>query len=406
MMLKRPFLLFILLLLPVAPALAQANSGAAQDSSPSTAPERAIGTVSGTVVNGSDGGAVPESGEPMLHIWDARFQEKGMEHGVLLADGVFRFEEVPFVPGWQYAVMLNYEGATYFSEPAAVTDGQAELALEIPIFEATTSTKAVSITRQHILFDAAAEGQLLVGEVYVLSNSSDRTIALPEGADLVAAPLAFTLPPGAENIGLENNDNGRFKPTADGFVDTAPLRPGEDTAEVVVRYTLSYDEALTYQFTAPWRVDELNVLLPASTGLALEGGGLQPLEARAMGSEDEITVFSHDGLAAGETLALRLSGDLVAPPPAAISPAPAAPPTRGGLLAPMAAALGGLLLALAVWLYRRQPRNRRVPTTLSTLVTEIAVLDEAHEAGQIDDTDYARRRSLLFAEAQQLLPEQ
>ena len=62
-----------------------------------------------------------------------------MEHGVLLADGVFRFEEVPFVPGWQYAVMLNYEGATYFSEPAAVTDGQAELALDIPIFEATTS---------------------------------------------------------------------------------------------------------------------------------------------------------------------------------------------------------------------------------------------------------------------------
>ena len=401
-------LLLLILLLVAAPAFAQTGDGA----QPGAEPAAIAGVVTGRVTNSTPGAEIPASGEPMLHIWDANFQQKGMEHGELAADGTFRFEEVPFVPGWQYAAMLHYQNVNYYSEPVAVGEQQRELSVELPIYEATTSTENVQIMRQHILFDAAAADQVQVAEIFILSNSGDRSVALPADADPTEAPLAFTLPAVAENIGLDNNSNGRFKPTEAGFVDTAPLRPGEGTGEVVVRYTLPYEEALAYTYTAPWPVRDLNVLLPARTGLSLAGDGLEPLETRQMGEAGAVAIYQHPALAAGETVALALSGELQAPPAAAQArPAAPTPASTGGntVLAPVLLLAGLFVLALAGWLYRRPvTAPEPVPvgaTTFEALVTEIALLDEAHEAGRIDDTDYDRRRSHLFARAQQLLPE-
>lgn len=404
-------LLLLILLLVAAPALAQSGDGTQAGDTAPAEPAEIVGVVTGSVTNSTPGAVVPASGEPMLHIWDANFQEKGMEHGELAADGSFRFEDVPFVPSWQYAAMLHYQNVNYFSEPVSVSEQQSELSVELPVYEATTSTDNVQIMRQHILFDAAAADQVQVAEIFVLSNRGDRSVAPPADADPAEVPLAFTLPEGAENIGLDNNTNGRFKPTETGFVDTAPLRPGDGTSEVVVRYTLSYADALAYTYTAPWPVTGLNILLPARTGLTLEGESLEPLETRQMGDAGAVAIYQHQGLAAGESLTLNLSGALKAPPAPVQTQAEPTPAATGGnsVLAPVLLALGLFVVAVAVWLYRRpaidsEPATAEA-TTFEALVTEIALLDEAHEAGRIDDTDYGRRRSLLFAQAQQLLPE-
>ena len=104
---------------------------------------------------------------------------------------------------------------------------------------------------------------------------------------------------------------------------------------------------------------------------------------------------------------------LLAPAPDAVSPAA----TDAGVssVLPAALLLAGLtLITLAVWLYRRQGADPQPvtathsagsPAGFDALVTEIALLDEAHEAGRINETDYTRRRSLLFAQAQQGMPE-
>lgn len=406
--------LILLLLLLAAPALAQEGDGAQPaggsgvDSTPPT------GVVSGRVTNGTNDGLVPESGEPMLHIWDGAFQEKEMLHGELSPDGTFRFADVPFVAGWRYAAMLNYQDATYFSEPVAVGEDQEELSLTVTVFEATTSTDAVRITRQHIFFDAAAGNRLQVGEIYILSNGGDRTVALPAGADSASAPLAFTLPAEAQDISLENNDNGRFKPAETGFVDTAPLRPGESVAQVVVRYTLPYEDPLTYTFRAPWPVDGLNVLVPETSGLAVAGDGLQAEETRQMDNGRDVAIFSHGSLDAGETLSLSLSGDLAAPapPPAPASSTTGEPATGNSLLPPALLVLGLVLVTLAVWLYRRPLSEPAAlvatpgqPVGFDALVTEIALLDDAHDDGRINEDDYTRRRKLLLSQAQQRMPQ-
>lgn len=335
-----------------------------------------------------------------------------MEHGELLADGTFRFEAVPFVLGWQYVAMLNYQDVTYFSEPAPIVEGRTELDISVTVYEATTATDAVHVAQQHVFFDAATEDQLLVGEIYILSNRSDRTVALPAGAAPESAPLAFTLPDGAQEINVENDRDGRFKPTEAGFVDTAPLRPGAATAQVVVRYTLPYKDGLVYTVSPAWPVDALNILVPAGSGLTIGGEGLPPAETVQMGSSGEVVVVNVGPLATGDSISLKLEGELAAPPaaqPAAPAEAPAPAERAVSTLAPVAIVLGVLLLALALWLHRRPPFVE-APESLGTasfdaLVTEIALLDEAHEAGQINENDYHRRRSLLFAQAQQPGPE-
>lgn len=416
-MMKRFPLILLILLLVAAPALAQSGHGARPGESGLPADSDAeTGVATGSVANGTAGGHAPDSGEPMLHIWDGNGQEQGMEHGTLLDDGTFRFEDVPFVPGWQYASMFNYQDVTYFSEAGQVEAGQTEMALPVTVYEATTAPDAVRVTQQHVFFDAAAEGQVLVGEIYILSNSSDRTVALPAGAAPESAPLAFTLPGEAQDISVENNRDGRFKPTDAGFADTAPLRPGERTAEVVVRYTLPYEDALAYTLRALWPVDALNLLVPVASGLSLQGEGLPPAETMEMGNSAEVAVYNAGPLDAGAALSLQLTGDLVAPasPPSAesaSSPAAATAAKATTPVAPVAILLGVFLLLLAGWFYRRTVLDETVDgdaepaETFDGLVTEIALLDEAHETGQIDEQDYARRRSLLFAQAQQLRPE-
>lgn len=406
----KPLPLFLLmLLLAVAPTFAQDD-----DSAPDSIP--AAGIVTGNVRNGTSGGLVPDSGEPMLHIWNGAFQEQEMLHGELASDGSFRFEKVPFVPGWQYAVMFNYQDVNYFSEPATVAEGQEDLLVTLPIYEATVATDAVRVSRQHIFFDAAAADQLLVGEIYVLSNSGDRTVASPADAELAEAPLTFPLPQGAQDVSLDNNTNGRFQLTESGFVDTAPLRPGQDQTQVVVRYTLPYEEPFSYTYSAPWPVDALTVLTPVASGLEVEGEGLVLQESREMNNGGEVTIFSHDALAANESLALHLSGELVAPLPPAPKPNVVSPTSTDtaarSVLPPVLLFLGLTLITFAVWLYRRHDSDQEPvatfslpPASFDALVTGIALLDEAHEAGRVNESEYAQRRSLLFAQAQQRMPD-
>jgi hypothetical protein len=404
---KKLTLLLIAFLLFAAPVFAQSGDNAqAGDSEP------VRGVVTGRVLTGTEGGALPTTGEPMLHILDNAAQEQGMEHSELLADGTFRFEAVRFVPGWQYVAMLNYQNVTYFSEPAPMVEGRTELDISVTVYEATTATDAVHVAQQHVFFDAVAEDQLLVGEIYILSNSSDRTVALGAGAAPETAPLAFALPEGAQEISVENNRDGRFRPTAAGFVDTAPLHPGEGRAQVVVRYTLPYRDGLVYTVSPAWPVDALNILVPAGSGLTIRGEGLPPAETIQMGNSADVTVFNVGPLATGDIVSLKLEGEL-AVPPAAQQAGQAATPVQAERavypLAPVAIVLGVLLLALALWLHRRPP-FAEAPDSLETAsfdapVTEIALLDEAHEAGQINENDYHRRRSLLFTQAQQPEPE-
>jgi len=103
-----------------------------------------------------------------------RINEKTMLNGQSEADGTFQFDEVTINLEWVYAVMLTYQNVLYYSEPMPLSGDPELLTIDVPVYEATTDISKVIVERQHIFFDAA-QGGLMVGEVYILSNLGNKS---------------------------------------------------------------------------------------------------------------------------------------------------------------------------------------------------------------------------------------
>ncbi len=368
------------------------------------------GVISGQITNMTPEGVVPAGLDLMLHAWDRDFNEKLMLEGQSTAEGTFQFDDVLLNQDWFYAVMLTVDNVLYFSDPTPLAAEASTLNLQVPIYDKTTSTAAVQVERQHIFFDAA-QGGLLVGEIYILSNLGDRTIAGSNGEDTLLSPLQFALPAAAANVTFEGDENGRYLRTPDGFVDTSPMRPGEGTGQVVVRYVLLYEDGMTYTLAPNWPTNGINFLVPEGIGIALAGDGLSVEETRDMGDGRQVAIYNYGSIQPGESLSLTLTGELAvtaAIPTAEIIEAPESAPISknwaiGGMIA------GLFLIGTAVWWYLRPGAEDEEEAltepdgSFDELVLQIAQLDAAHEQGNLDETMYWQQRNNLRQQAQSIL---
>ena len=368
------------------------------------------GQVLGQIANMTPEGVVPNGLPLMLHAWDQDFNEKLMIEGQSTAAGTFQFDDVLWNQGWLYAVMLTVEDVLYFSEPVSLPAGATILNIDVPIYDKTSSTAAVQVARQHVFFDAVQDG-LLVGEIYILSNMGDRTVTGNNGEDALLSPLQFTLPEGAQNVTFEGNENGRYLLTPSGFIDTAPLRPGEGTGQVVVRYVLPYENGMGYTVAPNWPTNGINFLVPEGVGIALAGDGLSVEGIRDMGDGRQVTIYNYGRIQSGESLSLTLTGELAVP---AVAPVPEMievnePPLIGKNLAAAGIILGLFLVGTAVWWYLRSGTADEEETlaepddSFDELVLQIAQLDAAHEQGSLDETMYLHQRDNLRQQAQAVL---
>ena len=368
------------------------------------------GPVSGQITNLTPGGTVPAGLELMLHAWDRDFNEKLMLEGQSTTTGTFQFDDVLLNPDWLYAVMLTVDYVLYFSEPASLPHWATTLNLDVPIYDNTSITAAVQVTRQHVFFDAAQDG-LLVGEIYILSNLGDRTIAGSNGEDTLLSPLQFNLPEAAQNVTFEGNENGRYLLTPGGFVDTSPLRPGEGSGQVVVRYVLPYEAGMGYTVAPNWPTNGINFLVPEGIGITLAGDGLSAEETRDMGDGRLVAIYNYGAIQPGESLSLTLTGELALAAAAPVTEMIEAPePTLiGKNWAVAGMVLGLLLVGTAVWWYLRSgTEDEEAAVTepdgsFDDLVLQIAQLDAAHEQGNLDETMYWQQRNDLRQQAQAIL---
>lgn len=390
---KLAFVIIVVALLTALPAAAQSDGPAPQ-------PETFIRVI-GQIVNGTTGAETPGDLEVMLHVWDADFNEKDMVHGVADGDGRFQFDDVPYQPDLLYAIMASYQEATYFSTPINVSEGETTLELEVPVFEATDDTAAVQVESMHLFFDIE-QGGLMVGEIYSLSNSGDRTVfgatALDDGTP---ATLQFTLPPDAASITFQGNQS-RYFLTEEGFADTAPLLPGTNSGQVVVTYILPYEDSISLVRTAVFPTKELNVLIPPSLGVTLDDTGFISQGQRDMGNGFVVDVFSQENLAAGEAINLDLTGKLAVN---GTNPMVATPPARkSDGLAIGVILLGVSVIGAGIWWYRRPIEEEEgFPEEFDEIVQEIALLDAAHDEQTIDDETYQTQRAVLRDQARAVL---
>ncbi len=121
-------------------------------------------------------------------------------------------------------------------------------------------------------------------------------------------------------------------------------------------------------------------------------------------------------LAPGEKVAITLSGDLKLKDPPEQSQTQSqtsttASPSTADASLPVA--MGGIivglsLLAFGVWWFRRpEPAPVSVAASDETpykdLLTQIALLDDTHERGEMDEATYKTRRTELFQQARLLM---
>ncbi|HEY4720361.1 MAG TPA: hypothetical protein VII92_00830 [Anaerolineae bacterium] len=405
---KRTLTIVALTLMLAAPVAAQTQTP------PPPVARTAI--VSGKIVNRTEGGSVPAQLDLVLHAWDQQvFSEKLMLDGKSNPDGTFRFEDVPITDGLLYGVMANYNGVSYFSQPVPAGD-QPLTDLEVPIYETTTDGSKVQIAQAHVLFLSSHAG-LEVAEVYSLSNSGTRTVqGALKLADGKAATIQFPLPPDATNVTFPDNRD-RFVRTPDGFADTAPVVPGENAGQIIVNYILPYQSGMTFSYTAQLPTGGLSFLIDDSSGLTASGDGLSDAGAQSMGDGSKFAMLKHAALQPGEKVAITLSGELQlkAPPtqPQAESQSSlaASPITAGVPNVPIV--IGGIvigltLIVLGLWWFRRPDpalASTEAPdeSTYKDLLTQIALLDDAHDRGEMDEATYKARRTELFQQARLLM---
>jgi len=376
------------------PVLAQAET-------PPTGP---TGEVMGRIVNQNTGAVVEEELDVMLHVLDKDLADAGMLHGKSQSDGTFLFTDVPFETSLQYAVMATYDGVTYISDTVPVDMTSMQVTLEAPVYESTTDLTSVHVDQMHVLFNFAEDG-LETKEIYILSNSAERTVKdvyKLEGDK--HATFKFPLPSSADYIFFKPDDQDRFVKFNGGFADTHPILPGTQSAQIVVNYMVPFSDGETYSYTTPLSIARMNFLIQEDANVSLQGAGLAGPEQMTLQDGNSYLIYSYSNLSAGQTVEVSFAGQIKS---AGKKANDTTIPLAGG-----AALLGMALIGYGVWWWRKPTNDlgqdddievQAGESTLDELIAEIARLDEEHVQGNLSSKEHQRQRRNLMQRAKRLL---
>lgn len=370
------------------------NPAFAQTDTPPTGP---TGEVTGTIINQNTEDVVAEQLDVMLHILDQNYAEAGMLHGQSSLDGTFIFSDAPFDANLQYAVMVTFEGVTYFSDIVPVDMTSMQVSVQVPVYESTPDLTDVQVDQMHVLFNFAEDG-METKEIYILSNMGERTVKDVYKLDAdKTATLEFPLPSDADFIFFKPDNQDRFIKLDGGFADTYPILPGAGSAQIMVNYLTPFSNGRTYTYTAPLNILSMNFLIDEESNVTLQGQGLVGPERMTLDDGKSYLVYSHANLGAGEKLQISFIGNN------ASAKANAIPPLIAGV-----AVLGLTLMGYGFWWWRKSDNvqsddGQSDDAPLDELIREIAQLDEKHEQGQLGLDEYLHMRKELMGKAKRLM---
>jgi hypothetical protein len=312
---------------------------------------------------------------------------------------------------------------------------------EVQIYEPSTSISTVQIPTRIIIFQPAGS-VLRVDEIYGIQNTSTPPLAYfktdgdfefqtPDGADKMQVSAQ-----GPEQMPLVQGTMDRGK---NRYAIAYAFRPGD--SGVNLRYELPYSgNKATVHIPTTYPADKV-VLLAAPT-VSLSSNGFQP-----GGTEQGMSVYTRDGVSAGTTLEVSVSGT-APPPPSADQQGQGDPSAQGrdagappvAAVAPrsapyqwiLIAGFGCIFLLGAAFLFRKpvpavapalqsaspvaapfegaavsSPQifsgaaatqslgavDREVGASLDQLKDTLFRLELRHQAGTISETEYAEQRA-------------
>ena len=269
----------------------------------------ATSAVSGALVNGTQGGAIPANATVLLHQFGVDSGSVDTYETTTDAKGEFRFEDVPPTPESGSAALVAVYGGTRYSE--VLSPSETADPVTLTVYELTRDVGVVTTTEQSIIvagIDIATRRMAAV-QLFTLENRSDTTLV----PDLSAPPmigqfsfLRFSLPSEATNLDVSTDlVGGEVIPVGTGFAITAPVQPGRH--QVSFTFTVPYDgDTLAWRDNTLQGAESLRLLIPDEFG-DIGVGGLPVQDSLTLG---EITyrVWGTENLDPGAGVDLQLTG--------------------------------------------------------------------------------------------------
>jgi len=359
------------------------------------------GAISGTVVNGTAGGGSTAGLPVTLTIVDSKgTSEPEKRQATTDEAGAFVFEQVPLSADTSYQLSAVYTGVEYAGDLSSLASAEGLAGQTLSVYEMTSDPAVMRASMAHVVIQVdKGSHSLLVSELLVINNTGDRTYvgkplqqpdpALGDSHTAVGGneTMRFAVPPGASDVGIVDGLLVEDLVTSDfGFTDTSPWLPG--TRQVAFSYSLPYQGSdYVFRTALDFPADTVNILMPK---------GEAKLESTSPFTQDETVLQEEpyyraraDNLAAGASIQAILTN------------LPSGGGGSGVQTAVFAALIAAALGVVAVFAYNLYRRSRLVAVAVEDagerekagLLLAIAELDRQHDAGEIAEAEYNRRRA-------------
>lgn len=346
------------------------------------------------------------SGQEVLATFDASVDETGQ----------FTFADLSTNANISYYPQVSYNDIIYRGDPVRLSDSAPLAAPLLLVYETTDDPSGIMISRLNWVVDNAP-GEVVIGQIMTLGNQLAATYTgqTVDGADRPVT-TELSIPTGAYDIQFQDGVLGdTYIQVGDRFFDTAPVTPGDTTRQIFVSYRLAYEETATeIQQEVLYPVDALNLLIADLPALqedvsALEFTGTNTVQnvSYRMWQGDNLSpqpiTIALDGLIAADGVDPRVAraaananlnqNEAANEPLATTTPPldPMIPLAVGGLLTL-------LLVGFVIWPLRREQQTDplvALESERAALISEIAALDDRHDAGKISDNSWTTKRAAL-----------
>jgi mono/diheme cytochrome c family protein len=353
--------------------------------------------VTGMVVNAS-GTAIPEGLEVSLQGYSDFEMEVDLTAPVA-ADGSFVFEDVPLDAENVYVAVVEYMDMFYPSDFYVAQGGDEGVTFEVEIFDTTTDTSDLVINRVHVFFEWISSELVQVVHLVSISNLGNETVYTPGEIEPV---VSFSLPEGAVNLVFETGGIGDpYIGTEQGFGDPRPIAPGEAAYEVLFAYEMEYDKGLTWTLPIDMPT-EFAAIFVQGDQVNVESDQLS-FEADQMMQDGVYQTLVSDPLSAGDEITVEISGKV------SQDETSTTVGEETNVFVIVAGVLGVALAGYGAWQYfRPAQRDDDLLDKLDAdaLIDEIIALDEAFEAGELDEAEYRAEREELKAQLREQTEEE
>ncbi len=311
------------------------------------------------------------------------------------AQGRYRFGNLPTGADYGYVVYTVFQGVEYTSKRTALTDTKPKAAIPLLAYGSTNDDSAIQVKHvSTVVLDVNKETQAMFAlQTYVFDNPTKRTFRpVVDGPSGPMGLLRFSLPPNATQLSAMGELSSREVIQTDrGFGTDLPLRPGQ--TEVSFTYQVPYRDptgVLAFELTMPYPTGEFRLMTPQKQAR---------FSSRDLRKDKPQKLFQNPGdtfdVMLGSSLPARTKLSISASNlPVNVHPLRSDNPWLWG----GSAGLLVLLIASAFALWRRVPERgvdaHNAIEEREGLVAALAVLEQQHEAGVVDERSYQREREL------------